>query len=244
MKKNAIVSRETGKKILGGDDMPIYNTPLLTIDAKETRRYAGLQKAQDFSEDKILAACQDARLLAQPRSVWEIYDYDCQTQLIQAKPPCQIQGEKIGQHLAGCEKVILLAATVGEDIEDDVTNRFNNGEYSMAVLLDAAATAAVEQVADGLEKALAPKMAAQGFGMKWRFSPGYSDWPLEQQPELIRLSHAQSIGVGLSSSMMLMPRKSITAIIGLYRKQENNAMNHSPNGCAACSQQNCPSRKI
>ncbi len=224
--------------------MPIYNTPLLAIDAKETRRYAGLQKAQSFSEEKILAACQDARLLAQPRSVWEIYDYDCKAQIIQADPPCQIQGVKIGQHLAGCEKVILLAATVGDDIEEDVTRRFTAGEYSAAVLLDAAATAAVEQVADGLEKALAPKMAAQGFGMKWRFSPGYGDWPLEQQPELIRLSHAQSIGVGLSSSMMLVPRKSVTAIIGLYRKQENSEAKHSPNGCAACSQLNCPSRKI
>lgn len=223
--------------------MPIYNTPLLAIDAKEARRYAGLQKAQDFAEEKILAACQDARLLAQPRSVWEIYDYDCQTQMIQSSPPCKIQGEKIGQHLAGCEKVILLAATVGDDIEEDVTRRFNAGEYSMAVLLDAAATAAVEQVADGLEKALAPKMAAKGFGMKWRFSPGYGDWPLEQQPELIRLSSAASIGVGLSSSMMLVPRKSVTAIIGLYRKQENKEIQHAPKGCAACSQVNCPSRK-
>lgn len=223
--------------------MPIYNTPLLAIDAKETRRYAGLQKAQDFDEERILAACQDARLLAAPRSVWEIYDYDCETQVIKANPPCRIQGEKIGRHLAGCEKVILLAATVGDDIEEDVTRRFNGGEYSMAVLLDAAATAAVEQVADGLEKALAPKMAAQGFGMKWRFSPGYGDWPLEQQPELIRLSSAESIGVSLSESMMLMPRKSVTAIIGLYRKQGSEPVGHSPNGCAACSQRDCPSRK-
>ena len=109
--------------------------------------------------------------------------------------------------------------------------------------MDAAATAAVEQLADGMEKAISPKMAAQGFLLKWRFSPGYGDWPLEQQPELIRLAKAEQIGVKLTTSMMLTPRKSITALIGLYRKQENSTAEHSPKGCAACTQKNCPSRR-
>ena len=169
--------------------------------------------------------------------------YDCETQTINANPPCPLQGKKIGQHLAGCEKVIALSATVGEDIEEDITRRFSSGEYSSAVLMDAAATAAVEQLADGMEKAISPKMAAQGFLLKWRFSPGYGDWPLEQQPELIRLAKAEQIGVKLTTSMMLTPRKSITALIGLYRKQENSTAEHSPQGCAACTQKNCPSRR-
>ena len=223
--------------------MPIYNAPLLAIDAQEARRYAGLQKAADFAEEKILAACEDARLLAVPKGIWQLYDYDCETQIIKANPSCQIQGKKIGRHLAGCEKIIALSATIGEDIEETITQRFAKGEYSSAVLMDAAATAAVEQVADGMEKAIAPKMAAQGFLLKWRFSPGYGDWPLEQQPDMVRLAQAEKIGVSLTSSMMLMPRKSITAIIGLYRKQEKNAPEPAPKGCAACQQTDCPSRR-
>ena len=223
--------------------MPIYNAPLLSIDAIEARRYAGLQKAVDFDEEKILEACEDTRLLAKPKGIWEIYDYDCETQTINANPPCPLQGKKIGQHLAGCEKVIALSATVGEDIEEDITKRFSSGEYSSAVLMDAAATAAVEQLADGMEKAISPKMAAQGFLLKWRFSPGYGDWPLTQQPELIRLAKAEQIGVKLTTSMMLTPRKSITALIGLYRKQESSTAEYSPKGCAACTQKNCPSRR-
>ena len=223
--------------------MPVYNAPLLTIDNQETKRYAGLMKAQDFSEDKIAAACDNARLLAQPRGIWEIYDYDCQEQIIRSQPPCKLQGHKISGHLAGCEKVIVLAATVGEAIEEDITARFADGEYTMALLMDAAATTAVEQLADGMEKALTPRMGAQGFLLKWRFSPGYGDWPLEQQPELLRLANAEKIGISLTSSLMLMPRKSITAIIGLYRKQENTLPSHKPESCALCSQVNCPSRK-
>ncbi|MCR5758306.1 MAG: methionine synthase [Selenomonas sp.] len=224
--------------------MPVYNAPLLAIDAKETRRYAGLQKAATFDEEKILAACEDARLLAAPKGIWTVYDYDCQSQQIQAAHPCKIKGKKIAQHLNGCEKVIILAATVGEAIEAAVTRRFNEGEYSNAVIMDAAATAAVEQLADGMEKAIAPQMAAQGYLMKWRFSPGYGDWPLEQQPDLVRLAQANKINIHLSTSLMLIPRKSITAIIGLYRKQEGAIPNNKHGGCAHCQQKDCPSRKI
>ena len=132
--------------------MPVYNAPLLAIDAKETRRYAGLQKAQDFAEEKILAACEEARLLAAPKGNWEVYDYDCETQTVKANPPCQIQGEKIGQHLAGCEKVIALSVTVGEDIEEEITQRFNSGEYSLAVLMDG-----VPQTEESLKQLLTEK---------------------------------------------------------------------------------------
>ena len=34
--------------------MPVYHAPLLQIDPKETRRYAGLMKAKDFDEQMIL----------------------------------------------------------------------------------------------------------------------------------------------------------------------------------------------
>ena len=155
--------------------MPVYNAPLLKIDPKETRRYAGLMRAKDFDERLIEDACQDARLLAEPHGIWQLYDYDCEKQIVKADPPFHIEGTKIGKHLSGCDKVILLAVTVGDAIEDMVTKRFADGEYASSVLLDAAATTAVEQLADGMEKAIKPKMAAQGYGMRWRFSPGYGD---------------------------------------------------------------------
>ena len=55
--------------------MPVYNAPLLSIDPKETRRYAGLQKASEFDENRIREACEEACLLAVPRGIWQIYDY-------------------------------------------------------------------------------------------------------------------------------------------------------------------------
>ena len=224
--------------------MAIYNAPLIKVDAKETRRYAGLARAQNFSEAAIEAACEEAQLLAEPRGCWQIYAYDGERQSIAGDVPFILEGKKINDHLSGCERAIVLAATVGEAIEQEVTRKFAAGEYTAAVLLDAAATAAVEQVADAMEGAMRRQASAEGFAMRWRFSPGYGDWPLTAQPEMIRLSGAAGIGLSLTESLMLFPRKSITAIIGLCRGagQKNSAAN-SPQGCAACNKLNCPSRK-
>lgn len=222
--------------------MPVYNVPLLSIDPKETRRYAGLQKAS-FDESRIEAACQEARLLAQPKGIWECYGYDDSSQTVLAAEPFIIEGKKIGQHLAGADKVVLLAATVGEGIEEAVTRHFSEGDYAYSVLLDAAATTAVEQIADGMEKAIYRQTTGQGYTMRWRFSPGYGDWSMTQQPQLLRLSGGADIGIQLTESLMLFPRKSVTAIIGLVKETKACAPHHSPNGCAACDQLNCPSRK-
>ena len=224
--------------------MPIYNAALTKINAEEARRYAGLQKAENFSQVMIEEACEDALLLAAPKGIWTVYDYDCLEGTVKGDFSCRLEGESIKKHLAGCEKVIFLAATVGDGIESMVTRRFQNDEYTASLLLDAAATAAIEQVGDGIEKLLRPKAAAKGYAMRWRFSPGYGDWPIEQQPEVARLSHAEEIGVRLSSAMMLVPRKSITAVIGLYREDGKKEAAEHGKGCKACTRLDCPSRNI
>ncbi|MGM9540788.1 methionine synthase [Anaerovibrio sp.] len=258
--------------------MPIYNSPVFSIDATETRRYAGLQKA-DFSQQLIDEACLEAQLLIRPKGSWHIYDYDADRQLLHAHTETctarraapeelqmasltavnslTLQGDSIGGHLRDCCQVIVMAATVGEAIENQVTKCFEEGRYSFSVLLDAAATAAVEQVADAMEKTIHNEVKRQGLAMKWRFSPGYGDWPIQQQTDILRLAQGADIGISLSESLMLMPRKSITAVIGLYYPAAKPDCNASDEGqddeggaipagkkhdCSRCDKLDCPAR--
>jgi len=225
--------------------MPIYNAQILKIDAKETRRYAGLIRAKNFDEKNIVDACDEAILLLDVRGVWKIYDYDAENFLIKSTPPFKLEGKSITRHLAACEKVLCIAVTVGEEIEKEVTRRFNLGNYVESVLLDAAATAAVEQAADSLEKAVAPQLAKDGFKMKTRFSPGYGDWALENQKGFFEITGAAEIGMSLSSALMLMPRKSVTAIIGLAKNKSDIATSSDKNcgRCNTCAKKDCPARQ-
>ena len=224
--------------------MPIYNARIVEVDAAETRRYAGLRKAHDFGEQNIREACAEALLLLDVGGAWELYDYDTARHTVASQPPFTIAGNSIIKHLDGCERVICMAATVGLDIEREVTEKFERGEYLSSILLDAAATAAVEQVADEMEKHFASTFARDGFKLRWRFSPGYGDWPLTEQSKLFTAANASQIGLTLTSAMMLEPRKSITAIIGLERVTKAQPSQASKKSCANCDRVDCPSRKF
>ena len=222
--------------------MPIYNAQILKVDTKETRRYAGLIRAKNFDEQNIIDACDEAVLLLKVRGIWKIYEYDAENNLVNSTPPFKLEGNSITRHLANCEKVICIAVTVGEEIENEVTRKFSAGKYVESVLLDAAATAAVEQAADSLEKAISPQLAKDGFKMKTRFSPGYGDWALTNQQNFFGITGANEIGMSLSSALMLIPRKSITAIIGL-EKNKSDVVTSSDSKCIVCDKLNCPARQ-
>lgn len=221
--------------------MPIYNARLASLNLSEVRRYAGLARA-DFDEEMIEDAAQEALLTISPKSAYHLYDYDCQSGTLKAGTELSLTGKSIQKHLAGCEKVLAISATIGPEIVEAVTRHFEEGRYAHSVLLDAAATEAVEETANALERMLSPKIKAQGFATRWRYSPGYGDWPLEAQLEFLPLTGAAEIGISLTESCMLSPRKSITALIGLYRPEKVTSPTTSP-GCQSCGQKDCPSRR-
>jgi len=222
--------------------MSIYNPAIFSIDPAETKRYAGLQKTE-FNPKLIEEACTEAQLLIQPKGIWHIYEYEAASQLILPQE-ISLQGKSIGRHLKDSHKVAVLAATVGETIENQVTKSFEEGRYSFSVLLDAAATTAVEALADSMEKSIFSEVKRQGLSMTWRFSPGYGDWPIQQQPEILALAQGEKIGIQLTESLMLMPRKSITAVIGLYHAPALCCLpaEKKPH-CHQCDKLDCPARR-
>ena len=221
--------------------MHFYNPQILEVDAAETRRYAGLRKAENFGEKNIHDACQEALLLIDVRAAWEVYDY--KNFVVESEPPILIVGKLIRKHLAACEKVICMAVTVGAEIEREITKKFSRGEYLSSVLLDAAATAAVEQAADALQNHLAEIFAKDAYKLRARFSPGYGDWNLTEQEKLFKICGAEKIGLSLTEAFMLEPRKSVTAIIGLEKISVQKNFSPEKKSCTICDKIDCAMRK-
>lgn len=232
--------------------MSIYNGILTSIDEKEMLRYAGLHNGNTVPAQYIKAAQNEMRMLATPMGVYQEYDYDDKNSIILSSPPLPLVGKSIQKHLHGSLKVYVLSVTVGEEVEDRITELFKSGEYTTALLLDAAATTAVEQVADQVNNLLSIAAKKDGLIPTWRFSPGYGDWPVEVQKELAHIIDANSIGVTVTDASMLFPRKSVTAIIGLktpvdpsttIATLDSDIPKEAQKGCPSCSQANCLSRK-
>ena len=74
-----------------------------------------------------------------------------------------------------------------------------------------------------------------------RYSPGYGDLPLTLQPQLLSLlDAARQIGLTLTDTCLMTPRKSVTALFGLSGRPPAR---HA-SGCQSCSlKETCSYRK-
>lgn len=221
--------------------MAVYNGRLPRIDEAELRRYAGLKHADNFPDAYVSEAALEVQLAAVPQGTYEMYPYDPETGIIGSNPPLKVEGTAIRKHLEKSERVYVMAVTIGEGVELRSAELFKNGNYTLGLLLDAAATTAVEQVADQVNELIKKEAAKAGYTTTWRFSPGYGNWDLTVQKELAQIIGTESIGLSVTDAFLLFPRKSVTAIIGCMPKGETL---QTKRGCSSCSQRDCMSRNV
>ncbi len=202
----------------------------------EALRYLGV-KGRPPEELAAQVEQAFAKLLphCQPRSVWRVLD---KGQL--AALGLELPGQDIHQLLRDCDRVVLFALTLGMGAEERI-RREGLRSPTAALILDACASAACEQACEELQTLLEGQLCADGHFSTDRFSPGYGDLPLSVQKPLLELLDAQRrCGITLSETLIMSPRKSVTAIFGLADKPQGKRAR----GCAFCSMnQNCSYRK-
>ena len=225
--------------------MPIYNPVLTTLDITEIKRYSGLPHSAQFSSQLLDQACTEAYILVKSQAIWQIYDYNASSRTIMSPHPHTLPPTKVSDHLANSLQVAVIAVTIGAHLETRVKEYFSNDEYTLGLLLDAAGTTAVEIAADKACELIKQQASHKGYSTLSRFSPGYGQWNITDQPTILALAHAQEIGITATSSCMLLPRKSITAVIGLAANIPNINMETSPQctSCQQCKQVKCLARK-
>jgi len=139
------------------------------------------------------------------------------------------------------ERVAYCVCTIGSALEDEVTRLSDDGELLRAVLLDAAGSVAAEAAADYMDRCIQEEAAGLGLKTSCRASPGYGDWDIREQAKLFRLVPAERIGVTLSESSMMTPRKSVSFAIHIA---ERPARLRSENSCRNCDRTDCPYRLL
>lgn len=149
------------------------------------------------------------------------------------------ESKDIIELLEGQDKAALLAVTIGSSLEDKVKELFNQGEFTKATTLDAIASVAAEEVANELNTIIKEEAITYDLPhLTMRFSPGYGDLKLDIQPKILKLLNSNELGITTTTSNILLPEKSITAIIGLGRVA-NSYRARCNFHCASCKFDSC-----
>ena len=189
------------------------------LDQKEILRYLGY-KNQELTPQiqNIIDRCEaEALKIIEPKYVFGRFKISHTSSGIQVEDSDLIlKGKDIASHLKGCKEIVLLGVTAGVTL-DRWIRRWMISEPEAGLVLDSCGIQAVEQIADQIESEIEKQILSEGFHLTWRFSPGYGDLPLDTQRALVHiLDLPRKIGVSLTESCLMVPSKSVTAILGIY----------------------------
>lgn len=144
-----------------------------------------------------------------------------------------LEGNDIIEHVGAASECAVMACTLGLANEAAMARMKAKSPLDAAVF-SAAGSSLVESVADVCEAAIVADAAARGLHANWRYSPGYGDLPLTCQKSIVAaLSADKQLGISVTDTDLLVPSKSITALIGLFDSLEGQSgVRKSCKGCA------------
>ena len=181
------------------------------------------------SLDELIALAQG---LIRPRAVYEVAYTGAKGEGTVEVASVIFHSPILRKNLDGANKVFPYIITVGPDLERAASAQ---GDLLKQYYLEEMANIALESAAGWLGDQIE---ARYGLGALSNMSPGsLEDWPITEQTKLFSIfgDTERLVGVRLTDSLLMVPRKSISGI--LFPSEEGFV------ACQLCERENCPGRK-
>jgi hypothetical protein len=150
---------------------------------------------------------------------------------------------KLARALAHARAVCCFMATVGPAVDAEIRCLMQRCRYADAYVLDAIGSTSAENVVEQFYQRMAQRQKNRNAGVTLRFSPGYCDWPIQQQRPLFKLfDDMDTPDVALNERCLMSPRKSVSGLFGLLHAGVNGA-DPAYNPCDTCSKRDCIARR-
>ena len=140
-----------------------------------------------------------------------------------------IQGDnELPAFLRGAVLKYAGAATLGLKLENKVKDLFDEGKAVEAYILDTAGSLAMTKAGDILWDEIRQDAEAKGFKTGLRRTPGCRGIDLETQKWIFEKLADRDLGIHLTSSYMMFPRKSLSFLVRFGGKLKET---YSCKGC-------------
>jgi hypothetical protein len=201
--------------------MPVIRDIPLSLKTREVLRRQGLGGGAKVRPEikllirELLASVKKSRLL-EPAVAYEYYTVssmnDSQISLEGNKA---INGPQLPAIFPEAKELAVLLCTIGPRLEKQVTDYSKSGEAMRGMILDGIGSTAVDMTALEVFRRLASEVSSRGYEISSPVNPGMPGFPLTEQWNLLGLANADKIGVRLTSSGVLVPRKSTSMVMGI-----------------------------
>ncbi|MGL4913318.1 MAG: vitamin B12 dependent-methionine synthase activation domain-containing protein [Romboutsia sp.] len=212
---------------------------LIKIDKNEVLRYLEYngQNIDDNLNNSIDQCIEITKNKVNPRYLLRVYPIlreknslgDDEINLKESN--LRFKSKNLYKLLNNCEECIILSATLGLDIEKEI-RKYSYIELTKSIIIDACSTTAIEEVCDLIEEEIKSKLKGEGKYITMRYSPGYGDLPVEKNKDIVEvLNLNKELGLTINEGGIMIPRKSVIAIIGVSSK----LVKETKKSCKECS---------
>ena len=223
----------------------------ISIDKKEVLKY--LQYKSDVIDeetDRLVDACiLELKDISELKYVYRIFNISKENinnkAAVNFEDEIIIESQDLTKLFRNCNKIALIATTLGLAVERRI-KYYSLSNLSKGIIFDACADTYIEALCDYVESKIEALAKIEGAGITFRYSAGYGDVSISHQKDLVNsLNAGKLIGLTVSQSSMLIPRKSVTAFIGFDETIKTTTSNNSTdNSCSTCKLYNdCNYRK-
>lgn len=202
----------------------------MMMDISEALRYLGAAGADEETRRAVKQAAEELEAALAPRYVYKVFDVQAAEDGM-LLPACGLllPGSMAKTMLQGCQRAALVCCTLGAAF-DRRLRMTQARDMAKAAIVNACGSAYVEAGCGQAEKEIASRYP--GLYLTDRFSPGYGDLPLRIQPDFIlALDAGRRLGVTVTDSLLMLPTKTVTAVIGLSDSPQPARIR----GCGLCA---------
>ena len=201
--------------------MPVINNFPIKLKKQEVLRrqgFGGGGKARpeivNLTEE-LLESVATGQLL-EPRAAYEINPItEINPDSVRLGGGETVKGSLIPDLFPESVELAIMVCTIGSRLEEQVTTYTKEREALRGTLLDGIGSAAVDVLAREVCHSISREVAERGFQAGSPVNPGMPGLPITEQANLLSLAHAEEIGVSLTKSGIMIPRKSTSVIVAI-----------------------------
>jgi len=185
-----------------------YSDVLVRMGANKYRT-----KIDTRIETSILEMISLSKKILQPKYALSFAEKNVKDNKIFLDDFC-INSKDIFKLLENSNSVCGLIATIGFSIDTKISYLLERKDIMSAFILDSIGSVAIEELVENI----CNDIATQYGTTTMRFSPGYGDWTISNQAGFLEWLGAGKLGIVLSPTFQMVPRKSVSALLGITKK--------------------------